>query len=209
MPHTEASPIPDQPVEIRRRTFIANAVVALGGVMSLGIAVPLATSLIPAAAASEGEWSPLTGEQWAALQHATRTPSKVSFAIRDQDGYFAPTDHAAFVWAIKTTDAEMREERPELYAGAQTLPYPVVNLGFTLFNPSCPHLGGRYAWIGGETRFICPLHGSQFTSCGKHIAGPALRGLDPLPLREYKGRAEITWIEYKENSPSHIVLKIG
>ena len=209
MPHPEASPTPDQPVEIRRRTFIANAVVALGGVMSLGIAVPLVSSLVPAAAASEGAWSPLTGDQWTALQKATAMPSKVSFAVRDQDGYFAPTDYAQFVWAIKTTDATMRAQRPELYGGTQTLPYPIVNLGFTLFNPSCPHLGGRYAWIGDQSRFICPLHGSQFTSCGKHIAGPALRGLDPLPLREFNGRAEITWIEYKENSPTHIVLKVG
>jgi len=208
MPHIKASSTPESPIEIGRRTFIANAVVALGGVMSLGIAIPLATSLVPAAAASEGEWSPLTGEQWAALQRATATPSKVSFSLRDQDGYFAPTDYAEFVWAIKTSDAEMRAQRPELYT-SEKLPYPVVNLGFTLFSPSCPHLGGRYAWIGDQSRFICPLHGSQYTSCGKHLAGPALRGLDPLPLRNYNGRAEITWIEYKANSPAHLVLKIG
>jgi len=208
MPQHEASSTTDSPVEIGRRTFIANAVVALGGVMSLGIAVPVFSSLAPAAAAPEGEWSALTADQWSALARATATPSKVSFALRDQDGYFAPTDHAEFVWAIKTTDAEMRAERPELY-GNEKLPYPIVNLGFTLFSPSCPHLGGRYAWIGDQSRFICPLHGSQYTSCGKHIAGPALRGLDPLPLRDYNGRAEITWIEYKANSPTHLILKVG
>ena len=198
-----------RPLEVARRTFMTNAVLALGGVMSLGIAVPLVTSLVPASAASESEWSPLTADQFAALQRATATPTKVSFNLRDQDGYFAPTESAQFVWAIRTTNAEMRAQRPELYIGAQTLPYSVVNLDLALFSPACPHLGGRYAWIAAQSRFVCPLHGSQFTSCGKHIAGPAQRGLDPLPLREFNGRAQLTWIEFQGNNPNHIILKVG
>jgi Rieske Fe-S protein len=93
-----------------------------------------------------------------------------------------------------------------LYEGEAKLPYPVVNLGFVIFSPICPHLGCRYAWIDAQNKFACPCHGSQFTSVGEHIAGPAQRGLDPLPLRDQSGTAEITWIQYAQNVSNHIVL---
>ena len=40
-------------------------------------------------------------------------------------------------------------------------------------------------------------------------AGPALRGLDPLPLREFQGKVQVTWIEYKFNSPQLIIQRVG
>ena len=82
-------------------------------------------------------------------------------------------------------------------------------MGFTIFSPICPHLGCRFSWVDAQNKFICPCHGSEFTGIGTHVAGPAPRGLDPLPLRESNGKAELTWIEYKQNTPDHIVLRIG
>jgi menaquinol-cytochrome c reductase iron-sulfur subunit len=79
-------------------------------------------------------------------------------------------------------------------------------MGFVVFSPICPHLGCRYAWSDELKRFACPCHGSQFTSVGAHVAGPAQRGLDPLPLRDASGTAEITWIQYEQNVSDHIVL---
>jgi Rieske Fe-S protein len=111
---------------------------------------------------------------------------------------------------VKTDEAALQKARPDLYAdGKDLLPYPVVNLGFVLFSPICPHLGCRYSWIDAQKKFACPCHGSQFTNLGEHEAGPAPRGLDPLPLREESGKAEVTWIEYKQGTPDHIVLRIG
>jgi hypothetical protein len=41
---------------------------------------------------------------------------------------------------------------------------------------------------------------------GEYLAGPAPRGLDPLPFREKNGVAEVTWIQYKQQQPSRVVI---
>jgi Rieske Fe-S protein len=209
MGHAEAYKDPGTPAEQSRRTFMVNTVIALGGVISLGLAVPLITSLVPAADATNNEWSPLAPDQWAALQKATDKPIKVTFNLHEVDGYLPPADEEQFVWAVKSTEANFEAKRPELFSGADKIPYAVGTLGFVIFSPICPHLGCRYSWVDGQNRFICPCHGSEFTNDGAHIAGPAPRGLDPLPLRDTAGKAELTWIEYKQNTPAHIVLRIG
>jgi Rieske Fe-S protein len=209
MGHAEAYKDPGTPAEQSRRTFMVNTVIALGGVISLGLAVPLITSLVPAADATSDVWSPLTADEWAALQKATDKPIKVTFNLHEVDGYLPPADEEQFVWAVKSTEANFEAKRPELFSGADKLPYAVGTLGFVIFSPICPHLGCRYSWVDAQNRFICPCHGSEFTNDGAHIAGPAPRGLDPLPLRESAGKAELTWIEYKQNTPDHVVLRIG
>jgi menaquinol-cytochrome c reductase iron-sulfur subunit len=209
MRHAEAYKDPGTPGEQSRRTFMVNAVVALGGVIGLGLVIPLVTSLVPAADATNNQWSPLSADEWAGLQKATDKPIKVSFTLHEVDGYLPPADETQFVWAVKSTDAEFQTKRPELFTGSTKIPYPVVNMGFTIFSPICPHLGCRFSWVDAQNKFICPCHGSEFTNDGAHIAGPAPRGLDPLPLRDVNGKAELTWIEYKQNSPDHIVLRIG
>jgi menaquinol-cytochrome c reductase iron-sulfur subunit len=209
MAHAEAYKDPGTPEEQSRRTFMVNAVIGLGGVISLGLAIPLITSLIPAANETNSQWSPLSADQWSALQKATDKPIKITFNLHEVDGYLPPADEEQFVWAVKSTDAEFKAKRPELFEGSTEVPYPVVYMGFTIFSPICPHLGCRYSWVDAQNIFICPCHGSEFTNIGTHIAGPAPRGLDPLPLRAVNGKAELTWIEYKQNTPDHIVLRIG
>jgi Rieske Fe-S protein len=209
MPHAEAYKDEGTPAEQSRRTFMVNAVVALGGVISLGLVIPLVTSLVPSADAVGNEWTPLKPDEWAALQKATDKPIKVSFNLHEVDGYLPPADEEQFVWAIKTTEADFQAKRPELFTGADKLPYPVGAIGFTIFSPICPHLGCRFSWVDAQNKFICPCHGSEFNGAGAHEAGPAPRGLDPLPLRDTAGKAELTWIEYKQNTPDHIVLRIG
>ncbi len=209
MAHAEAYKDPGTPEEQSRRTFMANAVVALGGVIGLGLVIPLLTSLIPAADAVVSEWSPLTQPEVDALKKATDKPVKVTFNLHETNGYFGASDQEQFFWAVKSDEAKMRAKRPELFSGVEKLSYPVVSLGFAIFSPICPHLGCKYSWNDQLNKFACPCHGSQFTNLGEHVAGPALRGLDPLPLRDFNGKVEVTWIEYKQNTPDHIVLKVG
>jgi menaquinol-cytochrome c reductase iron-sulfur subunit len=209
MGHAEAYDDPGTPEEQSRRTFMANATTALGGVIGLALAIPLVTSLVPPQDAAEGAWSPLTAEEYAALEKATEVPIKVTFNLHTTDGYLPAADEEQFFWAIKATDEQMQKERPELFAAGDKLPYPVANLGFAVFSPICPHLGCRYSWIDEQKKFVCPCHGSVYTNFGEHLAGPAPRGLDPLPLRKDNNSVEVTWIEYKQGTPDHIVLKIG
>lgn len=206
MGHSEAYKDDGTPEEQSRRTFMVNAVVALGGVIGLGIAIPVVTSLIPAADAVASNWSPLTPDEFANLQKSTDKPVKISFTVKTKDGYLPEAAADEFVWAIKTDEAKLRAARPDLYGSVKPLPYPAVYMGFTVFSPICPHLGCKYAWNDQINKFACPCHGSQFTNLGEHVAGPAQRGLDPLPLRENAGKAEITWIQYTQNVPDRIVL---
>jgi menaquinol-cytochrome c reductase iron-sulfur subunit len=209
MGHAQAYEDPGTPEEQSRRTFMANAVIALGGVIGLGLAIPLVTSLVPGADAANNQWSKLTTDEFDALKKATETPIKVTFNLHRVDGYLPAADEEQFFWAIRADEAAMQKNRPDLFAAGEKLPYPVANIGFSIFSPICPHLGCRYSWIDAQKKFICPCHGSQFDNFGAHEAGPAPRGLDPLPLREESGAAEVTWIEYKQGTPDHIVLRIG
>jgi Rieske Fe-S protein len=206
MGHAEAYDDEGTPAEQTRRTFMVQATIALGGVIGLAIAIPCVTSLIPAADALASNWSPLSPDELASLKKATLKPIKVSFAVKDTDGYLPESSTDEFVWAIKADEAIMKAKRPELFEGTAKLPYPVVNLGFVIFSPICPHLGCRYAWSDELNKFACPCHGSQYTTYGAHTAGPAQRGLDPLPLRDQSGAAQITWIQYEGNVPDHVVL---
>jgi 3',5'-cyclic-AMP phosphodiesterase len=45
----------------------------------------------------------------------------------------------------------------------------------------CTHMGCEVSWVGKDSRFECPCHGSQYDITGKNVAGPA-----PLPLGRYK-----------------------
>jgi menaquinol-cytochrome c reductase iron-sulfur subunit len=208
--HAEAYKDPGTPQEQSRRTFMANAVIGLGGVIGLGIAIPIVTSLLPASEAGTDVWSGLTAEQVATLQKATETsPVKVTFNVHESNAYFGAADTEQFVWGVKVSEDEFKKARPDLFEGSGKLDYPVVNMGFVVFSPLCPHLGCRYAYNDAQKKFLCPCHGSVYSNLGVHEAGPALRGLDPLPLRQFQGKVQVTWIEYAPNVPSHIVLKVG
>ena len=209
MAHAEAYKDPGTPGEQTRRIFMAQTVIALGGVIGVSLAIPLIESLIPAGGATTDVWSGLTPEAAANLQKATEKPVKITFNVHEDNGYLGATDTEQFVWAVKASPQQMQAERPELFSGSDKVPYPVVNMGFVVFSPICPHLGCKYQWNDAQQKFLCPCHGSVYSNLGKHEAGPALRGLDPLPLRDYQGKVQVTWIEYADNNPHMIVEKVG
>ena len=51
-------------------------------------------------------------------------------------------------------------------------------LGVSALYKVCTHLGCLYNWRDLEEKFVCPCHGSQFTTDGDYIQGPAPRSLD-------------------------------
>jgi cytochrome b6-f complex iron-sulfur subunit len=48
-----------------------------------------------------------------------------------------------------------------------------VASSFTAVQVACTHEGTTIAYNNGQSRFICPLHGSQFSQTGQVILGPA------------------------------------
>lgn len=204
---------PGTPEEQSRRTFLANATLAIGGVIGLVITVPLLGSLIPESLLrpdlGKGTWTPLSDQEFKALQNSTNNPVKIDFSFKAQDGYLTSQEDQ-FVWGVKLTpeqESTFQQKRPDLFANPDgRVPYPAVNMSFVIFSSVCPHLGCRYNWSADAKRFICPCHGSQFGVQGDHLAGPAPRGLDPLPLRESSGTAQITWIMFKTQQPARLIV---
>jgi Rieske Fe-S protein len=198
---------PGTPEEITRRTFMANATLTLGGIIGLGLAIPVIGALVPKTGAGSGQWAPLDAAGWKELQSATDTPVQINFTLTGRDAYLPEQSSAESVWGIKVDPDKFKKARPDLFGPtAASVPFPVVNMGFALLSPICPHLGCRFNFHTETGRFQCPCHGSQFNRDGAHLAGPADRGLDPLPLREQSGRAEVTWIRYAPTIPNRIVV---
>ena len=212
--HAQAYTDPGTPEEQSRRQFMANATIALSGIIGLVVAVPCAVSLIPESllkpnAAGGPVWTPLTPAELKALESSTNAPVKINIEFKYQDGYLPPADDKQFVWGVKLTPAQVagfQKTRPDLFRSTSKVNYPAITMNFVLFSSICPHLGCKFEWHSEVKRFICPCHNSQFNVEGEKLSGPAPRGLDPLPFREKDGKAEVTWIQYKSQTPDRIIV---
>jgi menaquinol-cytochrome c reductase iron-sulfur subunit len=212
--HYHAGDEPETHEEISRRKFMVNATVTLSGLIGLGLAIPIVGSLLPQGGSGTGAWSPLNADEWKQLQSSTEKPVKISFTLKSKDAYLPEQSDDQYVWGIKADQAKMQKARPELFKDGKPIfqnlkgapPYDVVNVGFVMFSPICPHLGCRFNYNADTNKFLCPCHGSEYTREGAHTAGPAPRGLDPLPLKEQNGQAEVMWIRYQDSTPDHIVV---
>ncbi len=203
------------PDEQSRRQFLANATLAVGGVIGLVLAVPLVSSLIPESLLSPdksagGVWADLPKNDMSKLSSKPGEPVKISFYFKYADGYLPPADDTQFVWGVKLTpqqEQSFKAKRPDLYGNpAGAVKYDAITMSFVMFSSICPHLGCRYDWIGEQKRFVCPCHGSQFGVEGAKLAGPTPRGLDPLPFRDKSGQAQVTWIQYKSGTPDRLIV---
>ena len=199
----------ETPEEITRRQWMAKATIAISGVIGLTLAIPIVGSLLPDVGAGGATWTPLDEKTWKQLQTATDKAVQIDINLKSKDAYLPEQSSPQSVWGIKVKDPQkFMRDRSDLFtpAGKDTLPYPIVTLGFVLFSPICPHLGCYYNYDAANNKFACPCHGSQFDQYGAHIAGPAARGLDPLPLREQSGVAQIEWIRYAPTIADRLVV---
>ncbi len=209
------------PEEQSRRQFLANATLAVGGVIGLVLAVPLVSSLVPESLispdkASGGTWADLPADQFKAIGGKPGTPVKISFNFQYADGYLPPAADDVLVWGVQLAPQQadsFKAKRPDLFANpAGAIKYDAVDkmpgssVSFVIFSSICPHLGCHFDWNAAANRFICPCHGSQFGLEGDKVAGPAPRGLDPLPYRDHQGTAQVTWIQYKSGTPDRIIV---
>jgi Rieske Fe-S protein len=215
VPHAVSYLDPGTPEEQSRRRFMANVTIGIGAIITVVVGIPSAISLIPESLLKPsqlgGTWTPLAPEEFKALAASVDSPVKLTFSFKYQDGYLPPVDDTQFAWGVKLSPAEIssfQEKRPDLFdKPSDKVAYDAVSsMGFVVFSSICPHLGCRYNWDASAKRFICPCHGSQFDVVGAHVAGPAPRGLDPLPFREHNGAAEVTWIQYRSQEPDRVIV---
>jgi Rieske Fe-S protein len=207
---------PETPAEVSRRTFMAQMTVVAGSLVGIGVAIPVLAGLVPSKDvldAGKPQWYPLNADEFTQFEQAAADPMKITFTKKTVDGYLVDVGDE-YVWGIRMTpdqEAQFKADRPDLFqssGGAVNYEVPVTykNIGIVLFSPVCPHLGCRFNWVKDQQIFLCPCHGSTYTKFGKHMLGPANRGLDPLPFEDKSGVAEVTWINYDETTADRIVL---
>jgi menaquinol-cytochrome c reductase iron-sulfur subunit len=207
---------PESPAEISRRTFMTQATIIAGTIVGLGVAIPVLGGLVPSKDildAGKPKWYPLNADEFAQFEKAAADPMKVTFPKTTVDGYLVSKSDD-YVWGVKMTpdqEAQFKADRSDLFQaprGGVTYDVPVTyqNIGIALFSPICPHLGCRFDWNKGAQQFLCPCHGSTYTKFGKHMAGPANRGLDPLPFQDKSGIAQVTWLNFEQTTADRMIV---
>ena len=203
--HQEA----ETPEVLSRREWMANATIAISGVIGLTLAIPIVGSLLPDVGSGGAAFTPLDENGWKQLQSATDKPGQIDINLKSKDAYLPEQSSPQSVWGVKVKDPQkFVRDRTDLFGpgGKELLPYPIVSMGFVLFSPICPHLGCYYRYVAETGKFFCPCHGSVYDGYGAHLSGPAERGLDPLPLKEQSGVAQVEWIRYAPTVPNRLVI---
>lgn len=203
--HQEA----ETPEVLSRREWMANATIAISGVIGLTLAIPIVGSLLPDVGSGGAAFTPLDENGWKQLQSATDKPVQIDINLKSKDAYLPEQSSPQSVWGVKVKDPQkFVRDRSDLFGpgGKELLPYPIVSMGFVLFSPICPHLGCYYRYVAETGKFFCPCHGSVYDGYGAHLSGPAERGLDPLPLKEQSGVAQVEWIRYAPTVPNRLVI---
>jgi Rieske Fe-S protein len=68
------------------------------------------------------------------------------------------------------------------------------------FTATCPHLGCSVELAEDATAFHCPCHNSAFDLDGKHVDGPALRGMDQLDASIDGDKVLVKFARFKSNT---------
>ncbi len=158
---------PDQPAnqdEISRRKFLERLSIALGGVVTVVLAVPAIGFIV----------APLfrhTPQVWRPVGKADSFKIGDTVAVRFEDS-------AALKWAgvAAHTAAWLRRESEDT---------------FIAFAINCSHLGCPVRWMPEANLFMCPCHGGVYYKDGTVAAGPPPKPLTRLPVRINQGAVEI------------------
>lgn len=154
-----------------RRDFYRYGTLALGGLMTLGLAVPGLAYIL----------DPLGKRRGAAQTYPLAKLSELevgqprSFAIVDerQDAWVRyPKEPIGLVWLIRQP--------------------PGAKEAVVAFTAECPHLGCAVNLSGDKTMFRCPCHDSAFTFDGKPENPIPPRGMDRLEVEPLAGDGDPT-----------------
>jgi menaquinol-cytochrome c reductase iron-sulfur subunit len=62
----------------------------------------------------------------------------------------------------------------------------------------CPHLGCTVPWVAEKNEFVCPCHGATYSSNGKRLGGPSLRGMDTLESTVQGGKLMVRFQYFRQ-----------
>jgi menaquinol-cytochrome c reductase iron-sulfur subunit len=169
-------------IVISRRSFF-GALLGVGGVaMSALLSVPvLRYVLYPLYSNSTlSKWSKIGLVD--SLPAAGSPPVKKEITFRKLDGW-RETVTTESVYVERKADGTIR-----------------------VLSAICPHLGCTVQWRASKGDFLCPCHGSVFNQDGKHVSGPARRGMDPLPTKQDQGDLLVHFEFFREDVPNREVV---
>jgi Rieske Fe-S protein len=109
----------------------------------------------------------------------------VSVQLLPGDGTYPALQNGAVT--VNVADYPTLQKDGGLVEGrAAGYPYPIIIVrqggAFRALSGVCPHQGCTV--LPKSDGFHCPCHGSEFTLGGQLVLGPAVSGLDPLPLTQ-------------------------
>jgi menaquinol-cytochrome c reductase iron-sulfur subunit len=162
-----------------RRSFFARVIVAAAGLIGISLAVPLSGYVAsPALKRRERRWldAGLVGDL------PVDEPTQRDLIMTVTDGYMEVAAVKG-IWALRRGVTDV-----------------------TVYSPICTHLGCGFRWDGGEKKFKCPCHGSEYDLDGKVVGGPAPRPLDRLPVKIENGRLVVQYKEFKSGTQKQIEI---
>jgi len=163
---TESSPAPptETPEEISRRRFFEKLSIALVGLCTAIIGVPLVGFIV-------APFFRKVPEKWVTLGKPDDFQIGKTVAV-------TVTDPSSLPWAGVTAKSGVWLRR-------------VSQDSFIAFSANCTHLGCPVRWFEESHLFMCPCHGGAFYDDGSHASGPPPRGLYEY---EYKIEQGQLWV---------------
>jgi menaquinol-cytochrome c reductase iron-sulfur subunit len=138
-----------------RRSFSLRIMYGMGALIGLGITAP-ATVYVLGSPSTKRETGWVDAGSISSLRDGA--PVELPVVRVHRDGWKIATEQDS-VWVVKSGTA------------------------LTVFSPRCTHLGCAYRWDAATKLFVCPCHGSRFSTSGDVVTGPAPRPLDRLISR--------------------------
>ena len=163
---TESSsgPLTETPEEISRRQFFEKLSIALVGVCTAIIGIPLVGFIV-------APFFRKVPREWVTLGKPDDFQIGKTVAV-------TVTDPSSLPWAGVTAKSGVWLRR-------------VSEDGFIAFSANCTHLGCPVRWLEGADLFMCPCHGGVFYKDGRVASGPPPAPLATYPVRMRDGRVEI------------------
>jgi menaquinol-cytochrome c reductase iron-sulfur subunit len=160
-----------------RRSFLKAATLALGGAVGVVLSVPLVRYFFfPVGRKVVSSSTEPVDVMPASALVAGGPPVQVAIVAAQQRDAWGTRDKVAVGSAWLSKDEGGR---------------------VTAFSAVCPHLGCAIGYDDAAGVFRCPCHKSAFGRDGVQQAGPAKRGLDPLPVKVEGGRVRVTFLRFR------------
>jgi menaquinol-cytochrome c reductase iron-sulfur subunit len=161
---SSSAPLTDTPQEISRRRFFEKLSIALIGVCSAIVGLPLIGFIV----------APLfrkVPEKWVTIGKADDFQIGKTVAV-------TVIDPSPLPWAGVTAKSGVWLRR-------------VSEDSFIAFSANCTHLGCPVRWLEGAELFMCPCHGGVYYSDGNVAAGPPPHPLYRYDVRIENGEVRM------------------